>query len=354
MNYRREWLWMFLALVCQGVMLLNSPLSYAGNINVTIDGQSPPSSSQTNCADPSQCINIGGSYGVLTVVPVSVGAGRGAYARVDFPEPLIDDQRDALQIINARITNTGGVDKTFLVQFERENTTQPNSTKYYNTYLNGNFGAVASNSITSKSYFKVTGGTYAQVGSTLSHTVTCPSTCSTAFSKKTGAQRNPAGSLRWVKIELTIILKAGSYVDLNSGGQIITSGNAPDLSSSESVDEPCPGCVPKSNLSILCSTTYSTAKMFGCPSCITEDGQVAADSKIKLFASTNWDNLVQDMAKGRGEHLTSLAALLKIPVNRQSEFFELAQEKYRTPTGVEVPEQVIASLHEMWGSIRDR
>lgn len=331
MSSRQVWLWGVLALACVGTTLAGITSSYAGNIAVNIDGQQLTWTSYTDCDNQTKCFNIAGSYDVLTVAPVSVGSGRGAYARVEFPESLTDLTHDSLQIINAKITNTGGADKTFTVIFEQEDVQQPSNTKYYNTYLNGNFGAVAGNSITSKSYYKVSGGNYAQVGSTLSHTVNCPSTCSTAFSKKTGIQKPGTTSPRWVKIELTITLKAGSYVDLNSGAQIITSGNPPDLSAINLVDGPtlpCDGCVPSSQLSVLCSTTYSTAKMFGCPSCVTEDGQVASHAKVKLFASTNWDNLSQDMARGQGEHLAALAALLQVPAAEQPAFFALAQERY--------------------------
>ncbi|MDF0644567.1 MAG: DUF3015 family protein [Nitrospira sp.] len=291
---------------------------------------------------------------MLTVAPVSSGSGRGAYARVEFPQALTDLTHDSLQITNARITNTGG-DKTFTIVLEQQDAQQPNSTKYYNTYLNGNFGAVAGNSITSRSFYKVS--TYEQVGSTLSHSVTCSSTCATAFSKKTGAQKNPGTSLRWVKSEVTITLKAGSYVDLNSGAQIITSGTPPDLSANELVDGsplPCPGCVPKSDLSVLCSTTYSTAKMFGCPSCVTEDGQVATNAKVKLFALANGSSIAQEMARGKGEHLASLAALLKVSQSQETTFFALAQEQYRISAGIEAPEQLVSALQVAWSNQRER
>jgi hypothetical protein len=73
-------------------------------------------------------------------------------------------------------------------------------------------------------------------------------------------------------------------------------------------------------------------------------------AKVTLFAKSNWHTLLEDFARGKGEHLASLATLLKIPANRQSEFFELAQEKYLASSGVEAPEQVVASLHKTWMS----
>jgi hypothetical protein len=47
-----------------------------------------------------------------------------------------------------------------------------------------------------------------------------------------------------------------------------------------------------------------------------------------MFASLNFENLSQEMAQGHGEHLASLATLMGIPSERQSEFFSLAQARY--------------------------
>ncbi len=49
-----------------------------------------------------------------------------------------------------------------------------------------------------------------------------------------------------------------------------------------------------------------------------------------MFASLNFENLSQEMAQGRGEHLVSLATLMGVPPDRQSEFFSLAQDHYLT------------------------
>jgi hypothetical protein len=88
--------------------------------------------------------------------------------------------------------------------------------------------------------------------------------------------------------------------------------------------------------------------MFGCPSCVTEDGQVAANAKVKLFASTNRENLAHDMARGGGEYLASLATLFHIPDHEQPGFFSSAQEEYRTLNGQEgrAVEQVVAAIQE--------
>jgi hypothetical protein len=49
---------------------------------------------------------------------------------------------------------------------------------------------------------------------------------------------------------------------------------------------------------------------------------------VPVFASVNFENLKQDIAQGKGEYLSSLASLMGIPVEYQSGFFALTQEKY--------------------------
>ena len=45
----------------------------------------------------------------------------------------------------------------------------------------------------------------------------------------------------------------------------------------------------------------------------TNDGQVMADQKTTMFALLNFENLTQEMAQGKGEHLASLATLMGVP-----------------------------------------
>ena len=60
----------------------------------------------------------------------------------------------------------------------------------------------------------------------------------------------------------------------------------------------------------------------------TNDGQVMADQKTTLFAAMNFENLSQEMAQGKGEHLASLATLMGIPAEQHTAFFALTQERY--------------------------
>jgi Protein of unknown function (DUF3015) len=62
----------------------------------------------------------------------------------------------------------------------------------------------------------------------------------------------------------------------------------------------------------------------------TNNGMIVKEKQATMFASLNFENLSQEMAQGHGEHLASLATLMGIPSERQSEFFSLAQARYLT------------------------
>lgn len=124
----------------------------------------------------------------------------------------------------------------------------------------------------------------------------------------------------------------------------------------------CPsgqGCTPKSQLNTFCMTTYSTLKTFGCPNCISEDGMPTASGKVTLFASNNWENLEQDLARGNGEHIASLATLLNVPPIQHPTFITMAQEQYRAlaQVGPPTPETLVASLRNpsmTWQTVADQ
>ncbi|MEK6804834.1 MAG: DUF3015 domain-containing protein [Nitrospirota bacterium] len=60
----------------------------------------------------------------------------------------------------------------------------------------------------------------------------------------------------------------------------------------------------------------------------TNDGQVWASERANVFAAINFDNLSQEMAQGKGEHLASLATLMGFPEAQHPAFFALTQERY--------------------------
>lgn len=80
----------------------------------------------------------------------------------------------------------------------------------------------------------------------------------------------------------------------------------------------------------------------------TNDGQVWASEKTNVFAAINFDNLAQDMAQGRGEHLSSLATLMGIPADQQPAFFAMTQERYAffVQAGESSPAAMVKALND--------
>jgi len=78
----------------------------------------------------------------------------------------------------------------------------------------------------------------------------------------------------------------------------------------------------------------------------TNNGTILSEYKATVFASANFDNLSQDMARGNGEHLTSFAELLNIPEKNRADFYTLAQTQYRgmIQSGENTPAAMLASL----------
>ncbi len=95
---------------------------------------------------------------------------------------------------------------------------------------------------------------------------------------------------------------------------------------------------------IIPSQTFGIS--FGTSGC-TNDGTIFASQKVNVFASVNFDNIAQEMAKGHGEHLTSLATLMDIPADQHGVFFALAQKQYNTliQAGETSPKAVLKAMH---------
>jgi hypothetical protein len=73
--------------------------------------------------------------------------------------------------------------------------------------------------------------------------------------------------------------------------------------------------------------SYSFAISSGTSGC-SHDGRIWDSERASLFIGINYANLTEDMARGGGEHLASLATLMHVPLEHQPEFFAMAQERY--------------------------
>ncbi len=104
---------------------------------------------------------------------------------------------------------------------------------------------------------------------------------------------------------------------------------------------------------VLMATTNGTfgSQTFGISSgtsgC-TNDGQIFSEQKVTMFAAINFDNLSQEMAQGRGEHLASLATLMGVPAEQQGAFFALTQERYTSliQSGETSPVALVKALND--------
>ncbi|MGQ0810277.1 MAG: DUF3015 family protein [Nitrospiraceae bacterium] len=80
-----------------------------------------------------------------------------------------------------------------------------------------------------------------------------------------------------------------------------------------------------------CSVTGTTKDFLSSTSpgdWYNEDGLPKAEYKVQAFVALNLVNLRTDVARGHGEYLTSLGALLAVPPQHETEFFALAQHQY--------------------------
>src|SRR3954469_2606297 len=84
-----------------------------------------------------------------------------------------------------------------------------------------------------------------------------------------------------------------------------------------------------------CNTTKATIDTFAKFTSSTSpgewidaDGVIQKDKKARLFAAVAFENVEQDIARGNGEYLTSLGALLGFSAGKEKEFKSRSQRNY--------------------------
>lgn len=84
-----------------------------------------------------------------------------------------------------------------------------------------------------------------------------------------------------------------------------------------------------------CNTTKATVDTFAKFTSSTSpeewingDGVVQEHQKARLFTAVVFENLEQDIARGNGEYLTSLAVLMKVQPGEQDKFSTSSQSNY--------------------------
>ena len=77
--------------------------------------------------------------------------------------------------------------------------------------------------------------------------------------------------------------------------------------------------------------SYSFAIASGTSGC-SHDGTIFDTQKASLFIEVNYARLAEDMARGGGEYLASLAVLMHVPQEYQAELFQRIQDRYAALT----------------------
>lgn len=110
-----------------------------------------------------------------------------------------------------------------------------------------------------------------------------------------------------------------------------------------------------------CNTTKATVDTFAKFTSSTSpdawfdaDGVVTESQKARLFTAVAFENLEEDVARGQGEYLTSLAVLMKVPPEEQDKFKAHTQRNYSLlfPPDRRVAENMLGMLTSMRQALR--
>lgn len=95
-------------------------------------------------------------------------------------------------------------------------------------------------------------------------------------------------------------------------------------------------------------TGFQTFAISSATSGCTNDGVLVQNETINTFVGANFDDLLQEMAQGSGEHLTAFATLVGVPVPLHHRFCHVAQERYAFIVRDEhvTPAMLLRHLHE--------
>ena len=92
------------------------------------------------------------------------------------------------------------------------------------------------------------------------------------------------------------------------------------------------GCTLKGTVKQITDTTSNITGTTSGHAWWNEDGLLLPEHKAIAFATYNEANLEQDLARGQGEYVTSLATLLGVSSDQQSAFHAKAQRAFNTLT----------------------
>lgn len=88
------------------------------------------------------------------------------------------------------------------------------------------------------------------------------------------------------------------------------------------------GCSIKATFKQTTDTTSNITGTTSGHAWWSEDGLLNPEHKVIAFITLNQTNLEQDMAKGQGEYVTSLSALLGVPASERPAYAAAVQARY--------------------------
>jgi hypothetical protein len=88
------------------------------------------------------------------------------------------------------------------------------------------------------------------------------------------------------------------------------------------------GCTLKSTIKQTTDTTSNITGTTSGHAWWSEDGLLVPEHKAMAFTKYNEANLEQDLARGQGEYVSSLATLLGVPRDQQPSFHAKAQVEF--------------------------
>ena len=95
------------------------------------------------------------------------------------------------------------------------------------------------------------------------------------------------------------------------------------------------GCTLKATLDTTSDGVTNFLSSTSGKSWWTEDGLVKSGEHARVFVAINYDNLLQEMAQGKGEYLHAFGTILGVPSHQRAPFQQLVQTQY--PELAEVP-----------------
>ena len=96
-------------------------------------------------------------------------------------------------------------------------------------------------------------------------------------------------------------------------------------------------------------TGFQTFAISSGTSGCSNDGVLWADTNTEAFVTANYEDLIQEMAQGQGEHLASLASMLGVRENDYADFFAMTQREHDTLTRSSVRNSTLL----LWSLLED-